>query len=211
MSGIKIISFDLEGTLTTSDFSQAVWYEGIPSLYSERNSISFEEAKNIVQDQYREVGEKKLEWYDIKYWFNLFNLEGYQRILNRYANRICVYPDVIPALSTLEKDYKLIISTNSTREFVPYLLNGIEKYFLRVFSSVSDYDLIKCPQFYLTICHEMCVQVNEIAHIGDSWEFDVIASQSAGMKALYLNRSQKSHAFTSVSDLKDLIDKLNNI
>jgi hypothetical protein len=39
MKGIKIISFDLEGTLTTPDLSQAVWYEGIPSLYSKRNQL----------------------------------------------------------------------------------------------------------------------------------------------------------------------------
>jgi len=33
---IKIISFDVEGTLVSPDFSQAVWYEGIPALYSQR-------------------------------------------------------------------------------------------------------------------------------------------------------------------------------
>jgi FMN phosphatase YigB (HAD superfamily) len=49
MRGIKIVSFDLEGTLTTPDFSQAVWYERIPSLYSELHNITPEEAQAIVR------------------------------------------------------------------------------------------------------------------------------------------------------------------
>ena len=101
MSRIKIVSFDLEGTLTTLDFSLAVWYEGIPSLYSKRNKISFEQAQTFVKRQYQEVGDQRLEWYDIKYWFDHLKLYGYQKLLNKYASKVSHYPDVIPALSAL--------------------------------------------------------------------------------------------------------------
>ena len=66
MGDIKVVSFDLEGTLTTPDFSQAVWYEGIPSLYAALHSIDLEEARAIVRQKYQEVGDQKKEWYDIK-------------------------------------------------------------------------------------------------------------------------------------------------
>ena len=114
----------------------------------------------------------------------------------------------MPALAVLSERYKLIISTNSAREFIPYLLNGIEKYFPTVVSSVSDYNLIKCPQFYTRLSQEMGVQADEIAHIGDSREFDLIASQAAGLMGFYLNRSQKSDALTELSDLTELKDRL---
>lgn len=208
MNAIKIISFDLEGTLATLDFSQAIWQEGIPSLYSEHNNISFEKALAIVNKRYQEVGDKRVEWYDIKYWFKVFNLDGYQEILNKYKDRVSIYPDVIPVISTLKRKYKLIIATSSAREFLPYLLQGIEKYFITAVSSISDYSLIKCPQFYIRLSQEMGVQVDEIAHIGDSREFDLIAARSAGLKAFHLNRSQKSNYFSSISKLTDLEDRL---
>jgi FMN phosphatase YigB (HAD superfamily) len=54
----------------------------------------------------------------------------------------------------------------------------------------------------------MGVQPNEVVHIGDSWEFDVKAPQSAGLKAFHLNREQKSNAFASLSALTELNTKL---
>ena len=61
MGGIKVISFDLEGTLVTPDFSQAVWHEGIPSLYASQNGIGIKEAKAIVLREYEKVGDQRKE------------------------------------------------------------------------------------------------------------------------------------------------------
>ena len=72
MDNIKVVSFDLEGTLVTPDFSQAVWHEGIPSLYANQNGIDFKRAKDIVLREYHKMGDQRKEWYDIKYWFNFF-------------------------------------------------------------------------------------------------------------------------------------------
>jgi hypothetical protein len=49
MNRIKVVSFDADGTLVTPDFSQAVWYEGVPSLYARKNGISFQEAKAFIE------------------------------------------------------------------------------------------------------------------------------------------------------------------
>jgi len=39
MQSSKIISFDLDGTLVTMDFVDAVWLEKIPQLYARKNDI----------------------------------------------------------------------------------------------------------------------------------------------------------------------------
>ena len=39
MSNIKIVSFDAEGTLIVPRFSQIIWHEAIPALYSQRWNI----------------------------------------------------------------------------------------------------------------------------------------------------------------------------
>jgi len=139
MSRIKLVSFDLEGTLVTPDFSQAVWHEGIPALYAARNGISHEKAKAEVQKEYQKVGDQRLEWYDIKYWVRCFDLDGYQELLESCRSMVAYYPEVLPVLSSLGKTYPLIVTTGTAGEFLSYLLSKIKGCFVRVFSSVSEY------------------------------------------------------------------------
>jgi HAD superfamily hydrolase (TIGR01549 family) len=132
-------------------------------------------------------------------------------LLEKYAAKVKCYADVEPALTPLKEDYQFIISTNASRKFLQYLLKGLESFSFRAFSSVSDYKLIKCPEFYGIICQEMGVQPGEIVHIGDNWKFDIVASQSAGLKSFYLDREQKSGSYTSLSSLTELkvgLDKI---
>jgi|WetSurMetagenome_2_1015567.scaffolds.fasta_scaffold57665_2 HAD superfamily hydrolase (TIGR01549 family) len=211
MDDIKIISFDLEGTLTSLDFTIGVYYEGIPAIISDRDHIPLKKARAIVHKQYEMVGHKQSYFYDINYWSKVFNLKDYQRLLEKYAERVKCYADVEPALTILKEDYQFIISTNASREFLQYLLKGLEEFSFRVFSSISDYKMIKCPEFYGIICQEMGVQPDEIAHIGDNWEFDVISAQKVGIKTFYLNREQKSDSLTSLSSLTGLKARLDNI
>ena len=81
MNQIEIISFDAEGTLVTSDFSQALWHETIPALYAEKHGLDLVEARKAIIDKYAEVGDRRLEWYDAKYWFNLLGLGDPQPVI----------------------------------------------------------------------------------------------------------------------------------
>jgi len=212
MSKIKVVSFDADGTLVTPDFSQAVWYEGVPSLYARKNGISFQEAKAFIEKEYQVVGDSRIEWYDIKYWLQRFGLSsplvGYKQLLEDYRHAISWYPDVKQALSSLGKDYTLIVVSCSTREFLPYLLDGIEGYFVRVFSSVSDYGQIKTPEFFLEVCRQMGVSPQEMVHVGDLWEQDYLVPEGAGIKAFHLDRRGERKEGRSLRSLAELEAKL---
>lgn len=209
MSRIKVVSFDADGTLVTPDFSQAVWYEGVPSLYARKNVISFQEAKAFIEKEYQVVGDCRVEWYDIKYWLQRFGLgDCHQEMLEDYQHTVCCYPEVAQALSSLSKDYTLIVVSCSTREFLPYLLNGIEGYFAKVFSTVSDYGQIKTPEFFLEICRQMHVSPEEMAHVGDLWEQDFIAPGDAGIRAFHLDRKGERKDSRSLRSLTDLEKRL---
>lgn len=208
MGNIKVVSFDAEGTLVTPDFSQAVWYEGIPSLYARRNGIGFEQARVIVEKEYREVGDQRKEWYDIKYWFQRFGLGDYRELLEEHKHKVSCYAEVMEVLPSLGNDYTLIVVSGSAREFLPYLLAGIEGYFVRIFSSISDYDQLKSPAFYLKVCHEMGVLPEEMAHIGDSWQFDFIAAREVGIRAFHLDRGGYAGNKDSLTSLADLEARL---
>ena len=204
MDNIKVVSFDLEGTLVTPDYSQSVWHEGIPSLYANQNGIDFERAKDIVLREYQKVGDQRKEWYDIKYWFNFFGLGDYRKVLEQHRNQLSQFPDVLPVLSSLGRKYRLIIATGTAREFLPYLLDGLESHFVRVFSSISDYGQLKSPRFYAQVCQEMGVKPHEMVHVGDSRQFDFIAAKEAGVKVFHLDRAQQPGNGDSLQSLTEL-------
>ena len=71
---IKVISFDLDGTLMKSTYADLVWLEGLPKIFAKEKKIDFLIAKNYLQQEYDKVGDNKEEWYDLEYWFKRFNL-----------------------------------------------------------------------------------------------------------------------------------------
>ena len=208
MDNIKVVSFDLEGTLVTPDFSQAVWHEGIPELYAVTHGISLEEARAVVEREYDEVGDQRREWYDIKYWFRRFQLGDYREVVEKHRHRVSRYSDVSTVLSSLGTSYTLIVVSSSAREFLPYLLADIEGYFIRLFSSISDHDQLKTPPFYSKVCQEMGILPHEMTHIGDSWQFDFVAAREAGIEAFHLDRRGEVRDERSLKSLLDLMARL---
>jgi FMN phosphatase YigB (HAD superfamily) len=208
MSGIRLVSLDLEGTIVTPAFSEAVWHEGLPALYAEARGLTFEEAKSEVERQYDEVGDGRSEWYDIKYWFRRFGLGGHESLLSQYSGRVVLYSDAREALSLLARRYTLVISSASAREFLPHLLAGAGVSFARVFSSVSDYGQLKTAEFYGTVCREMGAQPCEVVHVGDSWLYDYLSPREAGLRAFHLDRSRADGTGASLSNLMAFADGL---
>ena len=207
MGKIKVISFDVEGTLATPEFSLAIWYEGLPSLYARRNGISFQEAKTRVEQEYEKLGPQRIEWYDINYWFEYFQLGDYRQLLENYRHRVSYYHDTMQVLSSLARTYTLIVISSASKEFLQYLLCEIDHHFARVFSSISDYQQLKTRSFYLDVCQEMNVLPEEMPHIGDNREFDFTIPKQIGINALHLDRKGKTNT-DSLTNLWEVEPKL---
>ncbi|MEM2934349.1 MAG: HAD family hydrolase [Methanocellales archaeon] len=214
--GGKIISFDVRGTLTTPRFTDLIWEEAIPKLYSEKTGIDLNSAKSYVFREYEKIGEDRIEWYDIKYWFKHFGLgDNYRKLLKSYSHEVSYYPEVREVLENLNKNrnknkkYELIIISNAAREFLEVELEGIEDYFSYIFSAPSDFNQIKkTPSFYLDICNILKVKPSEVTHIGDNWFFDYIIPREVGIEAFYLERQGKKQGEFIVKDLKEFEKKL---
>jgi putative hydrolase of the HAD superfamily len=213
---IKIISFDVDGTLIDYSFVNSVWFEEIPKLVAEKEGISFNEALKKVEAAYNEVTEERIEWYDIKYWVNKFKLEvEWREILNKAKFKVKAYPDVLPALKKLSKKYKLIINSNSPREFLNIELNetGISKFFTCIFSSTSDFNQVrKSEDYYMKICFILNVKPENMLHIGDNWKFDFEAPSKIGINALFLDRSKTKNGkfiIYNLNQIEEIVEKLN--
>ena len=212
---MKIISFDLDGTLITDEFSQIVWHQGIPELYAEKHGCELDEAKRFTFQEYSKVGDKAIEWYDIKYWLHLFNLDGdWEKLFRKFKTRIKTYPEVPEVLSTLSQSYQLIITSNAAREFLDTEIEEahISSHFDYIFSATSDFNEVKkTVKFYLKICNLLHINYNQMVHIGDHFEFDYLIPQQLEIKSFYLDRKGERKDSAIVKDLKEFMENLISI
>lgn len=207
MRQIELVSFDAEGTLVTPDFSEAIWHEAIPGLYAQKKGLDLAQAKKCITDEYNKVGVHRLEWYDIEYWFNCLGLGSSEPVIRSCLNKIAHYPEVIEVLSSLAGEYPLIVASGTPLKLLDYLLRDIKPYFVRIFSSISDYRQVKTPDFYHKLCEEMSVKPGQVIHVGDNWQFDFVSARQAGLNALHIDRSGENQQ-DSLGDLTRLKDFL---
>lgn len=202
----------MDGTLVDPEFTDWVWLHGIPVLYAEKTGGSFEEAKALVEGEYRKVGEGAIEWYDIKYWFRFFQIEkSWEDLMRYYTDKINVYPDVNHILESLKEHFPLVLTSNAGREFIDIEMEatGLDRYFERIFSATSDFRSVKkTADFYKQICQILGASPREIVHVGDHYEFDYLVPRSLGIHAFYLDRSGKQEGDFIITDLRDLEKRL---
>ena len=203
MKQIELISLDAEGTLVTPDFSETIWHEAIPALYAQKQGLDFAQAKRRIAEEYGRIGDQRLEWYDIEYWFSYLGLGSSEPVIQSCLNKVCYYPEVTEVLSSSASEYRLIVASGTPLELLHCLLRDIEHYFARMFSSISHYKQLKSPDFYLRICEEMGVKPSQVVHVGDNWQFDFLNARQAGINAFYIDRLGKNHQ-KSLSDLTEL-------
>src|SRR4030066_892634 len=107
MNQVELISFDAEGTVVTPDFSETIWHEAIPALYAQKQGLDFAQAKRRIVEEYSRIGDQRLEWYDIEYWFDYLGLGSSEPVIQSCLNRISYYPEAIYVISSLASEYKL--------------------------------------------------------------------------------------------------------
>jgi len=211
---MRIISFDLDGTLVSSDFVNEVWLEKIPEIYAKENGISIKDAKEYIEKEYLKIGERNLEWYDIKYWLKKFNLNhSYKEIFEECRNKLKLYPEVEWVLNKLKNKYLIIIS-NAAREFIEFEVSelNLKSKFKKIFSSVSDFGRVKKDgDVYKKICKFLEIECNKMIHIGDNLEFDYMAAKQAGIEAFYLDRKSMKRGEYVVRNLKEFYEKIKRI
>ena len=208
---MNVISFDLDGTLVKMDFVDAVWLEEIPREYAKRNGMSFEEAKRYIEEEYLKIGPEAIEWYDINYWLNKFNLKmDYKEIFKKCRNKLEVYDDALKALEMM-KERNLIIISNAAIEFIEFEMNelGLKKYFSHVFSAVSHFNKTKKDSdVYRKVCKKIGIECDDLIHVGDNYEFDYIAAKNAGARAYYLDRHENENGSHVVYSLVEFAEKV---
>ncbi len=213
MVELRVVSFDLDGTLVDYSFVEAVWFEGVPTLLADARGIPFDEALKLVNEEYDKVGPSRLEWYDLGYWLSKFGLrEEPNRLLHRFKDRLRLYPDTLPTLTKLHKSgFTLIIITSATRDFIDITLTytSLAPLISRVFSTTSDFGKAgKDEEVYLSVLAELNLRPSDLYHIGDSRIFDFEIPRRVGVKAYLLDRNRKERGEFVVRSLEEFASRI---
>ncbi len=112
---IDIVLLDLDGTLLDLNFDNYFWSYYLPREYSKFFSISEDLANSFIQDSLAEK-EGTLDWYDIDYWSDRFNID-LVKMKEKISARVSAKPNVKEFLNTTSKSgKKLILVTNAHRK-----------------------------------------------------------------------------------------------
>jgi putative hydrolase of the HAD superfamily len=207
------VSFDLDGTLTDMSFADSVWLQGVPQRYAIEKHISFKDALEKVTEEYGRIGKQRLEWYNLSYWMTKFGLSMTPKeMLNSYQHRIRLFPDACQVLQRLKhENFRMIIVTNARREFADLEIanTNIAEYFDHVFSSTSDFGLIKnTVNVYQKVCSICNMSPLEMVHVGDDEFFDCEVPRKLGIAAFYLDRASKNSSGFIVHSLEEFAQRI---
>ncbi|MDM7999936.1 MAG: HAD family hydrolase [Dehalococcoidia bacterium] len=209
---ISTVSFDMNGTITQGRFVDLVWGEGVPSLYARSRGLPLDKAKEIVFQEYAEVGEQEADWYDIRYWFRRFDLgDDWRGLLMSFRDEVAPFPDAADVLAEMGKKYRLIVTSNASRDFTDIELAaaGLEGYFSHLFSCTSDFgEVKKTPEVYARVCEALSISPQEMAHVGDHPLFDYVAPRRLGIRAFHLDRSAISDGDFVVRNLREFMARV---
>lgn len=179
---IKVVSLDLQGTLSDSKFSNYFWINLLPQKYSEKYGYTLETSKKILKEEFKIIGKYNILYYDDKYWskrlgFNTLNELDKFEIRPRINSKL---DDFIQAI----KLPKIIIST-TTNDFIKYELKEKITDFYKVYSCVDYFDVGgKTRSVFLKVCKELSILPEEMLHIGDSRIMDYENARKAGVNAI---------------------------
>ena len=210
---LRIVSFDLVGTLTDFHYENYIWKEAIPELYARKRGICLEDAKNYVLREYNHIGKTDIRWYLPEFWFRHFNLDGDPLdVFRLHTDKVRFYPEVPLILKKLSQEYALIIVSGTTRDVIEIIIKKFRRYFKQIFTPVSNHqETKKTPQFYEMICKILAVEPCVIAHVGDEWHSDVISPRKIGINSFHLDRTGAKSGRFVIKDLRELEEHLVNL
>jgi putative hydrolase of the HAD superfamily len=212
---LKILSFDLDGTLFPNSIDDRLWFELIPEELANARNISIEKAKEYATREYDIIGPNDPRWYIPEYWIDRFGLDiDINYLLDRMEYSNYIYDDVI-YLKELSNRFDIIIASNNARSMLNKKVRAINRLGIKIkasFSVVSDLNLTgKNTKFYKYICNSLGIKADEVMHIGDNIIYDLLHARASGLLSILIDRDnlmQHVDVIHSLYELKEVTQLL---
>lgn len=201
MHTIKAVLFDLDDTLwpVVPVIMQAEtllfdWLRAhVPGVAQRHSIASLREARRILLAERPELALnlEELRRVALKHAFTEVNedlgkLQPAMEVFIRARNAVTLYDDVLPSLDRLKKRVMLGSISNGTADLHAI---GLAHYFdvsyaARIFGKAKPE-----PDIFIATCQALGVAPHEAAYVGDDPLLDVVGAKNAGMRAIWINRS----------------------
>ncbi len=208
----EIVSFDADGTVVDNSFVNEFWFGELPRLYAQKQGINLEQAVETLSTYYDQVGDEDLRWYQPGYWFEEFGLSDNPTSVIKKIKKnhdLNIYKDAIEVINKLNRQYKLIVISNSPRIFLDFSLKEVEDKFDKIYSCVSDFGMVKKDErVYKRVIEELETDPGKVLHVGDHWKFDYKVPKSLGIKTFFINRdnnTQPGEDSEVITDLREIL------
>ncbi len=226
MKGVKGVTFDFGGTLTTGDLDKEGLKERLlgylRSLGFSGGETQLSKARNGMLESLMKARTRNREIrLEDLYGGMLFKIglhpeaEVIDHIHQLYIRsfRVELVPGVKEVLKPLSKKYSLAVISNAISEVPRHAVRkfGLEKYF--DFVTVSrDIGIRKPnPEIFKFTLENLGIESHEAVHVGDSMEHDIEGAKNAGMKAIWITASdeettiQPDYTIRSLQELTSLL------
>lgn len=198
---IKYVSWDLQGTLSAAGFSDNFWLELLPAAYAVKHGCDVAAAKAQLWGQFKAMGKYDLRYYDDAYWADQLDFDTMD---------IMQHADMQPSLDValLAHIARLavpsIILSTTTHRFINYELGDEKGLFAHTYSCVDDFHSGgKTEEVYRAVAQQLGVEPDEILHIGDNEEMDIVNAEQAGVCTLHYT----GDTFALIAALQDVCEK----
>ncbi len=133
---IETVFLDMDGTLLDLHFDNHFWLEHMPQRYAEKHSLTLEEARKKLMDNYQSFA-GSLNWYCLDHWQEILQMD-IVGLKHEVADRIALRANVIEFLDYLRsKDKRLVLLTNAHQKTVDLKFEyvNLRPYFDRIITS----------------------------------------------------------------------------
>ncbi len=197
---IKVLSLDLQGTLSSSDFSDYFWLELLPIKYKEKYNLTLEESKTVLKNKFREYGVYNRLYYDDAYWANILEFNTLEEL-----DKFSIRPKINSELYSLIKeiDIPVIILSTTTDLFINYELSTIDDVFYKKYSCIDYFQVGgKTSDVFNKVCEELKINNDELLHVGDSKVMDIENAKLAGVQTVFYEGDMQK----TIEDIRKLLE-----
>ncbi len=221
-NGVTTITFDLDDTLwAIGPVIQRAEQESYNYLCKHFSKITDTHTVETLRQMRVKVGEDMPQ---IAYDFTQLRKIAFERLLDtagyplhhaddllehfmQERHKVTFFPDALPALETLSRRFKLVSLSNGNAELDRL---SLDKLFIAAVSARKAGVAKPHKAIFELACKEANADAGETLHVGDHPTEDVLAAQTHGMRAVWVNRTgavwkQSQQPDASITNLAELV------
>jgi putative hydrolase of the HAD superfamily len=180
-------------------------YRKIRKTFHQSSRFSRKEIWEAVYGHFeKEPNTDRLERWESEYW-------------KRVQTETTPFPETVPVLESLVKDYKLALVTNTQGQKIKgshriSLFPELEEFFNVIIVAGEGKVPPKPDPAPFTMClKQLGIAPSEAVFVGDDWRIDICGAEDAGIQPIWLRHHSVSRNWPDVETSTPIIETLNEL